>query len=193
MKKIVTIIMSCILMLMPFSAYAEEQSFDQSQAGRSNVSSSVDSANDTVVVKGAANYYRFFKTKESVDKTGAKVLKVSADVIGPGTITSTVSKTTSATYSSTLASNNNGLIRGTISGSYGISLQNSLGYSLNIASGKTGYLAFQPYRIVVKGNLKYYTSLHPNTPLSSTAVTAKFPKKLSNGFADGKFYIKYTK
>ncbi len=192
MKKIVTIIMACILMLMPLSVCAEDQPVDQSQAMSNNISPSADSTNGKGVLREAVNYYLFSKTSETVDKTGASVQKVSADVIGPGTITSTVTKTISASFSSTLASNNQGLIRATISGQYGMSLSNSLGYSLTIASGKKGYMAFQPYRLVVKGNLKYYNSLYPDTPLSTTAVTAYFPKKLSNDdFADGLFYIKY--
>lgn len=148
-------------------------------------------SDEGAVLYSVANYYKFFKTSETISNTDATLQKVSADVIGPGTIKAEFSKTISASYSSTLASNNAGLIKATISASYGTSLTTTIGYTLNILAGKKGYMAFQPYTVIVKGNLNYYNSLYPNTPLSSTLVTAKYPKKLANGFADGLFYIKY--
>lgn len=187
MKRILTSIALSLLVVISSTsfAFADVNTETSSSAPVIEESATRDKAAQAV------NYYLFFKKNETVDKTGASVVKVSADVIGPGTVTSTESKTITASYSSTLASNNNGIIRGTVSGSIGVSLSSSVGYSLSIESGQKGYMAFQPYRIKVTGDLKYYTSLYPDTPLSTTFETCYFPKKLQSGFADGLFYIKY--
>jgi len=144
-----------------------------------------------IAKNSAVNFYRFFKTGETTLKTDGTPLKVSADMKGPGVLTASYSKAVTATFSSSLATVNQRLITASISGSCGYTLTTTIGYSLNVASGKTGYIAFQPYKIKVTGNLKYYSSLYPTTPISSTSVYAKYPKKTSTGEFDGLYYVKY--
>ena len=150
MKRIITLVALSLLVFISSTSFAFADVNTETSSSAPDIEESV--TRDKAAQ--AVNYYLFFKKNETIDKTGASVVKVSADVIGPGTVTSTESKTITASYSSTLASNNNGIIRET-------------------------------------GDLKYYTSLYPDTPLSTTFETCYFPKKLQSGFADGLFYIKY--
>lgn len=145
-----------------------------------------------ITKSSAVNFYRFFKTAETTLKTDGAPLKISADMRGPGILTASYSKSVSVAFSSSLATANQSLITASVSGSYGYTLTTTIGYSLNVPAGKVGYIAFQPYKIKVSGNLKYYSSLYPTTPISTSSVYAKYPKKTSTGEFDGLYYIKYN-
>jgi hypothetical protein len=162
-----------IVSILPVSSYAETQPAQ------------------VIVKSSAVNYYRFFKTGETTLKTDGSPLKVSADMKGPGKLSASYAKSVTAAFSSTLATANQSMITASVSGSYGYTLTTTIGYTLDVASGRIGYIAFQPYKIKVTGNLKYYSSLYPTTPISTTAVYAKYPKKTSAGEFDGLYYIKY--
>lgn len=138
----------------------------------------------------AVTYYKFEKTGETTLYSDGTSLKVSPDTLDSGTITATYTKTVSASFSSSLASSQQNLIAASISGSFGYSLTTSIGITLDKRYGR-GYMAFQPYKIKVSGNLKYYSSQYPTTPISSSAVYAKYPKKTDFGSFDGLYYIVY--
>ena len=170
---ICTLVVALLVSVVPLNSYAETQPAP------------------VIAKSSAVNYYRFFKTGETILKTDGTPLKVSADMKGPGKLSATYSKSVTATFSSSLATANQGLITPTVSGSYGYTLTTTIGYSLDVASGKIGYIAFQPYKIKVIGDLKYFSSMYPTKPISTTSVYAKYPKKTSTGEFDGLYYVKY--
>lgn len=163
----------------------------------SAVEKSLSNANSSELIQplnAGALYYTFTKTSQSDRDTSAPVLKVSADVTGKGQFSTTFSKSTTRTLSISLSSEQESKIKASISGSYGTTLTSSVGVVVYKEESKTGYLAFQPYRRVIKGNLKTYNSAfsHINGGLIQTnSVTAKYPQKLASGQADGNYYVKY--
>jgi len=170
---IITLIATLLVSVFPASSYAETL------------------PTQVIAKSSAVNYYRFFKTEETTLKTDGSPLKISADMKGPGKLSASYSRSVTAAFSSTLATANQSLITASVSGSYGYTLTTTIGYTLDVAPRRIGYIAFQPYKIKVTGNLKYYSSLYPTIPLSTTSVYAKYPKKTATGEFDGLYYVKY--
>jgi hypothetical protein len=145
-------------------------------------------------LNAAAIFYTFSKSSETTRDTSAPVLKVSPDVTGRGQFTTSYTKSTTKQLNITLTAEEENKVKATISGSYGITLTSTIGVVVYKEESRTGYLAFQPYRRVIKGSLKTYNSafMHINGGLVQTrAIEAKYPQKLSSGQADGNYYVKY--
>ncbi len=141
-------------------------------------------------------YYKFEKTSQVNGDTSAKVLKVSPDITGRGEFHTTFEKKTSRTLNVTLSAEQESKVKAKISGKYGTTLKSSVGVVVYKEKSKKGYLAFQPYRRVIKGKLKTYNTAYNNINdglISTVYVTGKYPQKLSNGQADGNYYVKYYK
>lgn len=183
MKKLfITLSLCCCLIatILPTAAYAGTN--DGIQDGPAKRSAA------------AAIYYKFSKTSQTNGDESAAVLKVSPDVTGKGSFKTSYSKSVSRTLNIGLNSAQESKVKASVSGSYGITLSSEVGVSIKKTKSKKGYLAFQPYRRVVKGKLKTYNSAysHINGGLIQTQnITAKYPQKLPSGHADGHYYVKY--
>ncbi len=141
-----------------------------------------------------ALYYKFSKTSQTNMDTSASVLKVSADVTGRGEFSTTFTKSTTRTISTSLSTEQEAKVKATISGAYGITLSNAVGVVVYKEESRKGYLAFQPYRRVIKGKLKTYNTAFSNINgglIQTVSIIAKYPQKLSSGEADGNYYVKY--
>lgn len=65
-------------------------------------------------------------------------------------------------------------------------------FSYNIRRGDRGYIAFSPYHWRVSGTLKYIGSRGIGV-IDSKSAWGSYPKKLSNGQADGIYAFVYTR
>lgn len=183
-KKVTIVVIALFCLLFPNStANAMEKDSAVSLHG-------VESQSAIEPRNAAVNYYRFFKNGESIDYKGGTPKVVSSDLTGPGTISIIFSRTFTSSFSTSLAANNSSLIKATAVASCSTSTTNSVEYTCEIEKGKTGHVMFRPYRVYVQGSLKYYSSLYPSTPISTSQVSAWYVKKL-NGFAHGHFYPLY--
>ena len=189
MKKLFSsIIALMIFMGMSIPAFATTATDSMSNEDLTQSESSVTPQN------AGAIYYKFTKTSQTNKDTSAPVLKVSADVTGKGSFKTSYSKSTSRSLTISLNAEQEKKVKATISGSYGTTLSSSVGIVVYKEKSKKGYLAFQPYRRVIKGNLKTYNTAYSNINgglVKTQSIVAKYPQKLASGQADGNYYVKY--
>lgn len=123
--------------------------------------------------------------------TGSRI-KLTADSVGPCTISYSRGKTVTEEFSSNISGSvtlKNMLIA-EVQASVGVSWSKSLSVtsteavSYNIPSGKTGAIYFTPY--YVQYNCTYY-----NSDGKASSVYGRCPKKLGTGFCDGLFEMIY--
>ena len=151
-------------------------------------------SNNKQAKNAGAIYYKFSKSSESTDTSSGTWKKVSADIIGTGSFSADFAVTITKKLSISLNSTEESKVTASISGSYGKSLSTSVSHRVNKDRKAKGYLAFKPYYIKVTGTLKTYNSAYQNINgglVQTRSVTARYPKKLSSGFADGCFKVKY--
>ena len=178
-----------------FGTSVDDSTIDTNNA-KMNESIEVDvsESNNKQAKNASAIYYKFSKSSESTDTSSGTWKKVSADIIGTGSFSADFAVTITKKLSISLNSTEESKVTASISGSYGKTLSTSVSHRVNKDRKAKGYLAFKPYYIKVTGTLKTYNSAYQNINgglVQKRSVTARYPKKLSSGVADGCFKVKY--
>ena len=175
MRKLMCVFLGMLLLFSGISVvYAEEE----------NKEASVEPRQQGV-------YYVFDKIRESRDESTGSVLKLSADITGPGTVTVSFTRTITSSFNISMPANSIPAVFSTVNASVGMSLSNATTYAFPVDSGRTGYIAFKPYYQYVEGNLKEYNSAYPGVVISRRPMVAKFPLKTDLGHAEGRAYLEY--
>jgi hypothetical protein len=146
----------------------------------------------SVFASQTPNVYRFFKSGQT--SVNGTELKVTTDYKGPCTISyqEIRSSTITASVSASIAPGTIVPIALTVSGSYGLTLTSNATGTWKVPKKKTGYITFTPKLHKLTGEYQCCNISAPKYVIWTKNITAKFPKKLPNGQADGLYQLRFV-
>lgn len=162
-----------------------EEALDLLNGEVNNQTNSVNNSNS----RAAVSVVNGVTLKSVTNKYVGNAKKITQDVAGPMDVSYTVSTTSSASISGSFSATAKNLIFKVVDAEVSVSITGSsaktesVTVSASVSSGKTGAIYFKPYYLKATGT---YSN---DGGATSQSFTAYYPRLLSNGFADGLFYL----